>query len=108
LKDLIRGKYFTTIIVSGLVNAYEKGHLGPKIPHIQFFLPDVLVPSPHDLIGVESAKGDGWNATAAGPRGQKMQYCHRILDAQPARRVVHGFITNNDAFLIVKGRRGNM
>lgn len=93
-------------LVPGLANGYEVGYLGTKKPDITFYPGEIEMPAPHSYISFGDCKGAGWTGMSHSELGQGMQYAHRILDIQPQRRHVYGFITNNEMCVLIKGSRG--
>ena len=94
-----------TKLVEAFSNGYEVGHLGPKTPDVAFYPLTIDAPTATEFVGFGDCKGDGWTGTSAGEKGQVMQYSHRILDAQPQRSHVYGFVTNNHRVLLIRAVR---
>lgn len=92
-------------LVPGFSNGYEVGYLGSKKPDITFYPGGIETPAPHLYVSFGDCKGAGWTGTSHSELGQGMQYAHRILDAQPQRDHVYGFITNNERCVLIKGGR---
>jgi hypothetical protein len=81
---------------------YEVGLLGTKIPDIAFFPSNVEKPRTSEY----EAYGDcSWSGNSLSELGQGIQYGHRILDANPLRTHVYGFITNNSIVVLLKSTR---
>eukprot|EP00300_Choanocystis_sp_HF-7_P036104 c5121_g1_i2.p1 GENE.c5121_g1_i2~~c5121_g1_i2.p1 ORF type:complete len:453 (+),score=61.61 c5121_g1_i2:396-1754(+) len=108
-KDAVRPFWKTVVanntLVSGLRNGYEAGSLGSKVPHVSFFPKSCAKPQPGDFVAVGDCKGHDWTGTSTSDLGQLMLYCHKIMDAQPHRKHVYGFLTNNTIFVVVCTRR---
>lgn len=98
-------KVLTVQLVSGYNNGYENCNLGPKRPDIAFYPTQIGTPVPHVCVSFGDCKGDKWKGTSSAELGQGMLYAHRILDAQPQRGHVYGFITNNEVVVLIKGYR---
>lgn len=94
-------------IVSKFSNGYEVGYLGLKIPDVAFYPCTVASPQAGEFVGFGDCKGNGWTGTSSTEKGQLMLYGHRILDAQPQRSHVYGFITNNDRVVLIRASRSD-
>lgn len=92
-------------LVDAYDNGYEVAYLGPKKPDIAFYPIGVARPGPHLFVAFGDCKGSSWTGTSSSELGQGMLYAHRILDAQPQRKYVHGFITNNHIAVLIMGYR---
>lgn len=94
-------------LVPSFANGYEVGYIGPKIADIAFYPINVARPSAGEYVAFGDAKGAGWTGTSKREKGQVMMYGHRILDAQPQRSHVYGFITNNSRVVLIRTARSN-
>lgn len=92
-------------LVPQFSNGYEVGYIGPKIPDVAFYPEAIARPTAGDFVAFGDAKGSTWTGTSRAEKGQVMMYGHRILDAQPQRSHVFGFITNNVRVLLIRARR---
>ena len=92
-------------LMRGLTNAYEVANLGVKTPDISFFQDHIDKPSAAEFVACGDCKGSTWTGTSNAELGQVMLYAHRILDANPLRVHVYGFITNNQRVVLIKGHR---
>ena len=97
----------THTIITGISNGYEVGYVGPKIPDVAFYPASVARPTAKEYIAVGDCKGSDWRGTAATEKAQVMLYGHRILDAQPERQHVYGFITNNERTVLIHTTRSS-
>ena len=86
-------------------NGYEVGFIGPKVPDVAFYPIGIDRPTARDFVAFGDAKGNNWTGTSSSEKGQVMMYGHRILDAQPQRFHVYGFITNNARVLLIRATR---
>lgn len=94
-------------LVPSFSNGYEVGYVGPKIPDVAFYPRGIERPTAGDFVAFGDAKGNNWTGTSASEKGQVMMYGHRILDVQPQRTHVYGFITNNARVLLVRATRAD-
>jgi hypothetical protein len=101
--------FWKTILNNSLIpemkNAYQVGYLGPKVPDISFFPLGVEKPTAGEFISFSDCTGSTWTGTSTSELGQGLLYGHRILDAQPQRHHVYGFVTNNESAILVKAQR---
>lgn len=105
IKPFWKGVVETSTLVANISNGYEVGVLGVKKPDIAFYSLDVVRPTAGEYIGYGDCKGEDWSGTSITEKGQAMLYGHRILDAQPQRLHVYGFLTNNERTVLVKTHR---
>jgi hypothetical protein len=94
-----------TPLIDGLRNGYETGRLATKFPDVSFYPETIERPSAADFVAFGDCKGSGWSGTSRTEIGQAMLYAHRILDVQPQRLHVYGFVTNNQSVVLVRGYR---
>jgi hypothetical protein len=98
-KSLLLQNHLTT----RLANAYEVANLGVNTPDVSFFQDHIhkRKPAAAEFVGCGDCKGSTWTGTSKSKAelGQVMLYAHRILDANPLRVHVYGFITNNERIL---------
>jgi Protein kinase domain len=92
-----------TPLIDGLHNGYETGRLPTKTPDVAFYPKTIERPSAADFVAFGDCKGSDWTGTLRSEIGQVMLHAHRILDAQPQRLHVYGFITNNWSVVLVRG-----
>lgn len=92
-------------IIEGISNGYEMGYVGTKIPDVAFYPTSIARPTAREYIAVGDCKGSDWRGTAPTEKGQLMLYGHRILDAQPERQHVYGFLTNNEHTVLIRATR---
>jgi len=84
---------------------YEVGLLGTKIPDIAFYPSNVSKPRAGEYEAYGDCMGQSWSGTSLSELGQGIQYGHRILDANPLRSHVYGFLTNNSIVVLIKSIR---
>jgi len=84
---------------------YEVGLLGTKIPDIAFFPTNVAKPKASEYEAYGDCEGHSWSGNSLSELGQGIQYGHRILDANPLRKHVYGFFTNNSIVVLIKSTR---
>lgn len=94
-------------LVPPFSNGYEVGFIGPKVPDVAFYPETIEKPTAGDFVAFGDVKGHSWTGSSASEKGQVMMYGHRILDAQPQRTHVYGFVTNNQRVLLVSATRAN-
>lgn len=92
-------------VIPSLQNGFEVAHLGTKVPDIAFYKEGIARPGAADFVAAGDCKGSSWTGTSSAELGQMLLYLHRMLDAQPVRKVGYGFVTNNQIIVLVKGYR---
>jgi Protein kinase domain len=92
-------------LVNKFSNGYEAGYCGLKKPDACFYPDGVYAPKASEFVAFGECKGDTWSGTSKNELGQAMMYAHRILDAQPERKMVYGFVTNNNSVVLIKAFR---
>jgi Protein kinase domain len=67
-----------------------------------FFPLNVNNPRESEVVAFGDCKGDMWSGISTSELGQAMMYARMILDAQPTRPHVYGFITNNINVVLIR------
>jgi Protein kinase domain len=98
-------KILETPLIDGLRNGYQTGSLGTKLPDVAFYPKTIKWPNAADYVAFGDCKGLSWTGTSRDEIGQVMLYARSVLDAQPQRLHVYGFITNNQSVVLVRGYR---